>query len=639
MSRIQELEQKITEANITYRGGELLTLPTANGGEGERRVGSVISDKEYDTLLEELEVLDPDNSLLSNVGLSISDDDSRKENLPIPMASLNKIKTTEEVLKWIRLKNIPEDTTYIITPKFDGASLCVDEHEKSAWTRGDGVQGQRSDEHLKLISRNHNNVVSDYYSFGEVVMKRNTFVTKYSEDYSNPRNLVAGQLNHKTPNEILKDCDYLVFGMVSKLLGMTPFTTKLEELKYLNSQHKHPIAYKLVSKSELTEDYLKNLFIEWNTDYEIDGLVIEVNSTTLRSQLGRETSSNNPCYARAYKGDFEEVKSTTILKIIWEVSKKGLLKPVALVEPIELDGAVVRRVTLNNARFVKELDLGIGSVIEVKRSGMVIPKLVSVIKATGFKLPVIDGVEIKWNDNEVELVTATVTEEQRLKQLISFFEILGVENMGEGICKQFFDNGFDTPKKVLSMEVDDMLGLEKFGERKAEKIIESINDKRNVTLSKLQHASGFFNNLGSKKLLLLEDLYKNKMQVADTLLGDIVTRDGFSDISAENYINGISHYRLYEEELRGLVNISLTEVKEQVAGGNLDGMAFVFSGVRRKDLNEIIEQKGGKVVSGISKNSTHLVMKAKGTGSAKETKALSLNQTILTVEELEELLN
>ena len=301
------------------------------------------------------------------------------------------------------------------------------------------------------------------------------------------------------------------------------------------------------------------------------------------------------------------------------------------VKTIQLDGVNVTNVTGNNAKFLKDLNIGIGSKITVKRSGMVIPKLVEVIEATGFEIPTIEGVDVKWNENGVELITDTVTDEQRFRQLLSFFEILEVENMGEGIVRQFFDNGFDTPAKVLKMTKDDMVKLDKFGVRKAEKVINSINEKRNVTLSKIQHASGFFNNLGSKKLLLLEDLNET------ATINQIVEREGFSEISANNYLDGIVKYNEWVKELDGLVFISKTEVKK-ASGSGLDGMAFVFSGVRRSDLNEIIEDMGGRVASGISKKTTHLVMKVKGTGSAKEKKALDLGQTILTVDELEEML-
>lgn len=615
---IKNLEERINNANTSYRKGE-----------------SIMTDTQYDTLLEELEVLDPDNELLSKVGFDI--DDSRKDALPIHMASMNKVKTIDEVHKWFKSKRIPLDTKLILTPKFDGASLCVEEWEKKAWTRGNGIEGQRSESHMKMMGYEFNDMYPELnkglVTFGEAIMKRKTFIDKYSDEYSNPRNLVAGQFNHKTPNEILKDVDYLSFGVFDYGSHFT-YSDKKTQLDWLNENvNQNKVEYKEVTLSDLSEEYLGELFSEWNKDYEIDGVIIEVNDHKLREILGRETSSGNPCFARAYKGDFEEVKETTILDIVYEISKKGLLKPVAKIKPIVLDGATVQNVTLNNAKFVKELDLGVGSVITVKRSGMVIPKLVSVVSTTGFKLPLIPGCDIEWNENGVELITKSITDDQRLKQLISFFKILEVDNMGEGTCKQFFENGFDTPEKVLRMNKNEMLKLDRFGERKAQKLIDSINDKKNVSLSKLQHASGFFNNLGSKKLLLLENLDEK------STISEISKIDGFSDISATNYLNGIALYNEWVKNFNGLLNISKTETNLTNSSDDLSGKAFVFTGVRRKDLEEIIINKGGRVASGVSSKTTHLVMKVKGSGSSKEKKALSLGQIILTIEELEELLN
>ena len=609
---IKELEQKIHEANVSYRNGE-----------------SIITDTQYDTLMDELEMLDSENPLLTKVGIDLSDDnDSRKEKLPIDMASMNKVKTIDELKKWFKNKNIPTNTILVLTPKFDGASLCVNEWDEKAWTRGNGKVGQKSDEHLSKMSRKKIKISPDFYTFGEVIMKRDTFKTKYSEEFSNPRNLVAGQLNHKTPNTILNDCDYIAYGSIGG-----NFTSKHRELFELNNLQEHNVEYKMVKLNQLTSEFLLELFTEWNIEYEIDGIIIEVNDYELREKLGRETSSNNPCWARAYKGNFEEVKESKVLDITWKISKKGLLKPVINIETTVLDGVNVSNVTGNNAKFMKDMEIGIGSTLKVKRSGMVIPLVVSVEHSTGFELPTIPNVEIEWNESGVELVTTSVTEDQRLKQLVSFFEILDVENMGEGIVKQFFENGFDTAKKVLEMTKEDMMKLDKFGVRKANKILKSINDKRNVTICKLQHASGFFNNLGSKKLLLLEDLNENSS------VETISNIEGFSEISANNYLNGITQYNEWVKDYTNLLTINKTEVKQEVVGGNLEGMAFVFSGVRRKDLNEIIENMGGRIASGVSKKTTHLVMKVTGTGSLKEEKAKKDGNKIITVEELETLLN
>lgn len=615
MNKIEKLEQEITEANIHYRKGE-----------------AIISDEQYDILIEELKLLDPSNDILLEIGINI--DDSRKTKLPIIMASMNKIKDFDEFLKWVRLKNIPNDIEMVLTPKYDGISLCVEESKDKAWSRGDGILGQSSDEHLTLVNRTRISNEDKLYSYGELIMSRQIFSDIYSEEYSNPRNLVAGQINHKTPNIILEHCDYISYGMVSDTIK---FDTKSEELDFLNKSQKNKVPYQVIRVKDITNDILYSLFEKWNKEYEIDGVIIEINSMGLRNSMGRETSTNNPAWARAFKGEFEEVKETVVTGITWQISKNGLLKPVIQVEPVELDGAIVSNVTGNNARFMRDMGIGIDTCLGIKRSGMVIPKIVSIKNATGFNMPIIEGVDIGWNENNVELMTLSVTTEQRIKQMISFFNILEVDELGPGIISEFYNAGFDTTKKILQMTKDDMLTIDRFGERKANNVINAINKRREVSLSKLQHASGMFINLGSKKLVLLEDLYNTNIS-KEELKKEIITRDGFSEISANSYLDSIDEYREFEKSLEGLITVKLTERKESVSN-DLEGMVFVFTGVRDKEINEIIESRGGKMSSGVSKNSTHLITKEKGSGSSKEKKAIELGQTIWSIGELRDFIN
>jgi hypothetical protein len=202
----------------------------------------------------------------------------------------------------------------------------------------------------------------------------------------NPRNLVAGKFNDKTPNpEVLKDCEYVRYGMETDEFD---FETKSEVLDYLNETQKTIVPYENIEIKDLTEEYLKELFIKWSSQYEIDGVILEVNDLKLQKELGRERN-NNPVFARAFKGDFEEVKESKVVSITIQVSKRGYLKPVVNIEPIELDGVTVTNPTGYNFRFIKEMGIGIGSIVKVKRSGMVIPKIIKTVKRVEFEMPVI----------------------------------------------------------------------------------------------------------------------------------------------------------------------------------------------------------------------------------------------------------
>ena len=608
---IEQLKEQIIKANNAYRLGQ-----------------PIISDTKYDQLVEELSLLSPDDELLTKVGVEIADE-TRKGKLPIEMASMNKIKSMNDVDDWSRLKGISKKEMVIITPKYDGLSLCVNETTSEAWTRGDGEFGQKSNEHYSLI-QNHLNLEKDSFRFtyGEVMIPKQVFIDKYSVDFANPRNLVAGLLNSKTISNSLKDCQYIKYGAICN----TIFDTKQEVLNELNKGQKNKVQYYICELGDLSEGLLIELFHKFSTEFEIDGLIIELNDLSLQNKLGRETSSNNPIWARAFKHpSFEQSAETDVIGISWNISKQGLLKPILHITPVKLDGVTVSNVTGNNARFVKDLGLGIGAKVVVKRSGMVIPIIADVITPVEFVQPTIEGVEVDWNEAGIELITLTETEDQKLKKIVAFFEILEADNVSEGVITQLWEAGYKTIKDILTLKTSDLEKIDRFGKRKADIVYKSIQKSvSNVQLSKLQHATGIFKGLGSKKLVLLED-FKTKPSV-----DQVMSIEGFAEVSAKSYIES---YDIFFDFIKDLPVTIVEKVEAVKVGTDLEGKSFVFTGVRRTDLESDIESRGGKIGSGVSKTTTHLVMKAIGSGSSKEKKAIELGVEVITVEQLEKMLS
>jgi NAD-dependent DNA ligase len=608
---IEQLKEQIVKANEAYRAGK-----------------PIISDAKYDQLVEELSLLSPDDEILTKVGHVVVDE-TRKSRLPIEMASMNKIKSMDDINDWCRLKGISKNEEVIITPKFDGLSLCVDEKTNEAWTRGDGEFGQKSDEHYKLI-QNHLNLdeYSFIYTYGEVMIPKQVFIDKFSADFANPRNLVAGLLNSKTVSESLKDCQYIKYGAFTN----KNFDTKQEIINELNNGQSSKVEYHICKISDLTEDLLIGLFQKFSTEYEIDGLIIEINDLTVQDNLGRETSSNNPVWARAFKHpSFEQSAETDVIGISWNISKQGLLKPILHIKPVKLDGVTVSNVTGNNARFVKDSGLGVGAKVVVKRSGMVIPIIADVITPVDFIQPTIEGVEVDWNEAGIELITLTETDEQRLKKIVAFFEILEADNVSEGVITQLWDAGYKTIKDVLTLTTSDLEKIDRFGKRKAQIVFNSIQKSvTGVQLSKLQHATGIFKGLGSKKLVLLEDF------TTKPTVDQVMSIEGFAEVSAKSYIDS---YDIFFDFIKDLPVTIIEKVEAAKVGTDLEGKSFVFTGVRRKDLEEVIESRGGKIGGSVSKTTTHLVMKSIGSGSSKEKKAIDLGVEVITVEQLEKLLN
>lgn len=646
--RIKELEVLLDEWNRAYRF------------DGKQ----IVPDSVYDEHMEELAELDPDNLRIVKVGETPSADDERKEELPLKMASMNKVKSFEELIGWMKKNDIPMDTILCTTPKYDALSGLYDVLKSKGWTRGDGAIGQNSDPHFKDILEKYSkdkleSFLQSYqyapfiYTTGEVIIPKDIFVKKHSKmalgeenGFDNGRNRVGGLFNkYKKENKsALGDVRYMRYGFYC---GVD--MDKSSQLDILNQYFNNPeVPYELHTVNEISTEYLKGLFDKWSKSFEIDGLVIEINDKDLRNRIGfeRPTKDNdevrNPKYARAYKASFEEIKETTVIGLSLDVSKLGNIIPVAEVEPVMLDGAEVTHVTCNNAKLIYELNIGKGAIIKICRSGGVIPYLIDVIKKSEeqYLFPSncpCCGTTLIWNDTNTHLMcTNDNCADKIIKQITSFFDILGVANVRESTFRQLFNSGYNTIEKIIAMSIDDFKSLDRMGDTKSSNIYDAIHSKIDgVSLSKLQHASGFFTNptsgfsLGSRKLILLEH-FTQKPSVAD-----VKKIKGFEETSAIIYCSN------YDRFFEWLSTSSITIKKDEPfvsTGSKCVGMTFIFTGIRRHDLEEIIKEQGGKVVDSISKVCTHLIMKKLGSGSNKEQKAKEYNMTIWTVEQLESFL-
>ena len=587
-----------------------------------------ITDSEYDRLIETIKFVNPENEIFtSGVIETVEVDSDRKETLKFPMFSLDKESSISEIHKWLINKGLPLSTFLVCTAKYDGISILKDEDTGFAWTRGDGIEGETVHEHYKKLGDIAQKM--NIYTIGEMIIPKpvfasRTFYRENGETFRNARNMIAGLKNNDKVSEDLQYAKHVRYGFASE-----DFTkNKTEQLDFI-SKYLSPVPYKVFRADKLDIDELNELFIEWGKEYDIDGLVLDIEDKDIRKNLGRERN-NNPAYARAFKNpEWSEKLKTTILDIEYTISKQGYLKPVGILEPIDLDGVTVSRVTLNNAKFVKDNDLGIGSEVVILRSGFVIPKIVEIVKATGFKLPEIEGSDIFWNDNEVELCVKG-TDEQQMKKIISFFEILNTDNVSEGVVKQLYEAGFKTVKSILDLSKNDFEKLDRFGKRKAEIVYNSIKKSTtNVSLSKLMHASNLFVGLGSKKLELLVH-FKEK-----PTFEEIIKIEGFSDISAKSYLDNNDNFYEYIKDLPVIIKKESDQKNNNSNMKNdLVGKVFVFTGIRMKNEEEILISRGATIGGSVSKSTTHLVCKDSNSGSAKLEKAKSMGVKIIEVDEL-----
>ncbi len=648
----KELEELISKMNQEYR------LSNA-----------IVSDFVYDTIVEYLEENYPESSLLNKVGFEMDDNDPRKEKLPIVMASMTKVKSLIEIKNWMRLQGIPENTLLCISPKLDGLALLNEKKILNVWTRGDKDYGRNSKEHFKLINHNLNkSETEDVYLIGECIISRKNFeifkqeqIKKGKEEPSNARNSVSGLINADDILEELKYADYIMFGAV--INGIEE--DKAVQIEYCNTLNIYKVPYGLSYFKDLNEEFLLNLYNNWKTDYEIDGLVIEVNDKELRAKIGRNKSSQNPNYARAYKGNFEVRAETEIKSILESIGKFGDMSYVAKIKPVNIEGVNISSVTLNNASYIDKFKLFEGEKITIIRSGGVIPKIIAVNnhpipfvymfnnskeyqkakedlmeiremesqdKSLNMYCPACGG-DLDWDDNYVNLVCKNPNcFEQVIQKIFAFFNILSVDELGEPTIKLFIENGYNSIQKILDLTKEDLLKLERFGERKAEIVYTNIHSKlQNCDKAKLMHASSCFKKLGSKQLKLILDnpqFHHNFLLIP-----------GIGAELAFDYYDNIKLYDEFEQSILKHIKFKEEEKKQEILSDSLKSYNTVFTGIRDKGLENFIVENGGIVSDGINKNVTHLIMKQIGSGSSKEVKATKMGIICIEINDFKKLIN
>ena len=597
---------------------------------------------------------------------------SRKTKVPVNIGSMEKLKTKSEILDWLVATNAKDDDIMVISSKYDG--IAIINNLISAWTSGKDGTGLDVSEHLKLFSNRLGlelTIMPNWYVKGEAIMDIDTFNSKYfktvnpKDGFENPRNMMGGKLTDLIPSEILKDAVHICYSIIDE--NNNEPLDKVEQLQLLNQINNYPVIFTTMTVATLKRhgdiefiEIFKNFS---NQGFELDGLIIEYNSKEKRAELGYETNSFNPRYARAFKHEeFEEKAATTIVEIKRQISKSGVAVPVAVIEPVRLNGATITNIYVDNERFLAEFGVGVGSKITVKRSGMVIPRIshvehvkipnnkkdrlqhekqrqlhASVVNESFdmryelmrtylnlqklSKYSPFDKSIYKWDDNGVDCVLINDNVIVAKQKLVAFFETVGAFGVSDGIIEELYNNGYNTLETILSLKPSDLQILRNWDEKKAINVYQSIQKSiTNVPLEIVQHASGMFDGLGSKKLVLLKH-FRSKPTIEQ-----VKQIDGFADITAKIYVDNYDEFWLWLSKLP--ITIALEHVVQQKST-RLEGKSFVFTGFRSAILEKQIKEHGGEIKSSVSSKVTYLVMKQVGSGSTKEQNAKKLGISIL----------
>lgn len=615
-----------------------------------RKGTPVVTDEEYDKLVEELKEKSPKSKLLKNGVVEQKQKESRKEKLPLQMYSLNKCKSVEEIKQWLTSNKISENEVLIITPKYDGISLVTIESEDKAWTRGDGEIGQKSHLHFAKMNDKHYGV--DILAFGEAIMSKKNF-EKYKDKFANPRNMVAGLFNRDEAGVELNDVDYIRY-------GMSPDTDKINQIGALNRINEVPCKFLVLRASEfftldtdLVEQSLTELYKEWLTDYSIDGLVVDINSTKLRGELGREENLN-PKYARAIKlPKWSQEATVKVTGVTWQVSKQGKLKPVIQIEPTELAGVMISNVTGYNARYIFDNNISIDSTIKIVRSGDVIPKHIETIYFDKNQMEMMAdevvecpscGYTTVWDESMTELLCINShCKEKNIAKLCHFFNVLEVEDFGEPSIRKLYDSGFESAKDILELYPTELMTIEGFGSISSKKLRDQFDLLRfdGIPFAKLLHALDYCDGkIGEKTIQLildnLESIEDLKEIFSKSFFEKLLQINGVSDITANVFIKAVDQFFTNEIQSTFPVLISYFQTpKQEVIGDKFSGMKLCFTGCRpTKEQEQEIQLQGGEIVSGVSNKTTHLVVKDSSSSSSKMQKAKELGIIIITLKEL-----
>lgn len=646
------------------------------------REGSpAISDKEYDTLISHFGFADGQDGFMDNAPLK-----KREARLPILMTSVDKLKNMDDYKKWLASKGISMGEEIIIMPKYDGNSVCLQslEYEDIAITRGatkDGI-GTECSEHFKLIETKN---TADTIYVGELMCAKSTFKSEFEpKGYTFPRGVPAGKIREDEPSQDLKHLTFIKYGAVRKN-GDMQFKCKSDEIDFCNTENIVKVRYRLFEAASISDELLQSIFAEFSLmDYDIDGLILEINDKTKHEAIGRETSTQNPGWQRAYK-NFDIDYVTEITGIRWQISKYGYLKPVAQIRPVVIDGNTIENIYVDNARAVSYYGLTKNPKVKVVRAGNVIPRISAVLIGDGWvkyeptklkdhvPMPITHCPEcnspLKWTENGVDLVCPDVystCHTQKIQRIVAFFENMGVEGLSDPTYTEFYKKGFDTVKDIMWILPHDMTTWDGWGARKAEIAWNNIQAPftKKHKLIKVMDASSCFPLVGEKKMALVENILveayakymahikeKNQYTVSlvfmetkkDTMLGTKGIGEEIVKTLIDNWIDFLDFVNT--NKLHGMIDSSIgtTIEKPKIVENKsthgiptqFEGWVAVFTGFRSVELEQKITDGGGRVASSFSGKVTHVITKEIDSTSSKVMKAKEAGATIMSKDELE----
>lgn len=595
----------------------------------------LMTDNEYDIIKEYMERKYPKNEFLEHVGAPIT---KNKVKLPFNMPSMDKIKPDSGALaKWEEKYKGP----YVLSCKLDGVSGMYvsnkDIDQAKLYTRGDGTVGQDITHLLRTLKLPN---IDGLVVRGEFIIPKERFVEKYKDKFANPRNMVSGIVNSKTMDEKTKDLHFVAYEIIQPLMKPS------EQLAALKTHGFEVVQNK--SEPELTNESLSEVLKDWRTNYqyEIDGVIVTDDHMHSRKD-------GNPDYAFAFKMVLsDQMAEVKVVDVIWEASKAGYLKPRVRIEPVRLTGVTIEYATGFNAKFIEENKIGIGALIQIIRSGDVIPHIKAVTSpAEHAKMP---DAAYHWTDKHVDIVLDNVSEDVtvREKNITAFFTTLEVDGLSGGNVKRIMKAGFDTVPKILHMSKEDFETVDGFKKKMVDKLYDGIQEKvGKASLLDIMVASNVLGRgLGERKMKPMMEAEPDILTSSDTdeeKVAKLRAIPGIGPENAKSFVSNIGVFLGFLKEcgLDGKLNgPPIAEPSKELANemANIDtsnplyGKHIVMTKTRDATVIDKIKKAGGILDDNIGKTTFLLIVKTKADVSNKTKYANEHNIDILTPEEFNE---
>ena len=628
-----------------------------------------ISDYEYDHMLRRLEDLEREHpeeitpdSPTQRVGGPALKEFQQVEH-PVPLESLQDVFDGDEVCDFLaRVAETVPNAVYSVEPKVDGLSVALEYRDGvfvRGATRGDGRVGEDVTENLRTIRSIPMTLPEKLPRLivrGEVYMSRAVFEELNAQReidgqplMANPRNAAAGSLRQLDPKiAASRKLDIAIFNL--QLAEGKTFTTHAETMEYLTAQHFKVIPNRCFSAAEdlLAEiDRLNDHRMEY--PYDMDGAVIKLNDLALREKLG--STAKCPKWAIAYKYPPEQ-KPSELVDIVVQVGRTGVLTPKAVLKPVRLAGTTVTNATLHNQDYITQKDIRIGDTVIVQKAGEIIPEIVEVVRdkrpegTIPYLLPAVCpvcGAPVSRDpDGAAVRCTGAECPAQLLRNLTHFASrsAMDIDGLGPAVMSQLVDSGLvSTAADLYDLKADAIAKLDRMGDKSADNAVKAIAKSKENDLWRLIFALGI-RQVGEKAAKVLAQHFGTLDMLAAATQEELTAINDVGPITAA-YIRSWMDNPQSQDLMARLKAAGVNcECKEKQLDNRFAGMTFVLTGAlerfTREEAGEMVEKRGGKAASSVSKKTTYVVA-GPGAGS-KLRKAQELNIPVLSEEEFLDML-